>query len=238
MTDYSKNWVAAASDKFRLELMPAQHKVIEAIQEPGAMVSAVATIGMGTSVLYATIVATAYLFNPGMMIWIITDDEARLARVKAEIHCQLIKMFINDGLHHSVASSLANDCIRNIRRKLLITEVDPDCPEELAGRWAEQSLYIIDNAALISDDALAIIRTGLTEEDNRLLMVSEAHRNEGHFYDSHHKLKDLYTTVRSTSKESTLLAPKWFDRVAGSMSPEEYRRSVLGEFPEKTANCG
>jgi len=76
----------------------------------------------------------------------------------------------------------------------------------------------------IPDSALKALLGGLTEEDNRLLMVSEAYLNEGYFYDTQHApMDEYYYTVRSKATENPLVPASWCERVAAELSPELYR---------------
>ena len=62
----------------------------------------------------------------------------------------------------------------------------------------------------IPDSALKALLGGLTEEDNRLLMVSEAYLNEGYFYDTQHApMDEYYYTVRSKATENPLVPASW-----------------------------
>ncbi|HAT3959690.1 TPA: hypothetical protein I9Y37_001827 [Citrobacter freundii] len=227
------DWASLATEKFGLVMTPTLLDIIQAVQKPGAMVSAIETIGMGRNVLYALICASAYLFNPELKIVIVTNDSKRLDRAKGEIHSLLITMFMRQGLHHSAITPMVNTCVKGIRQKIEFRTYEEGNEEALAGRYDKHSLYIVDNAALVDDKVFQILSAGMTEEDNRLLLVSEAYRNEGYFYDSHHQLQDMFHTVRSNAKESPFVAPAWFDVVAPTFTPEEYRRRVLGEFPEE-----
>lgn len=77
-----------------------------------------------------------------------------------------------------------------------------------------------------------MLTAGMTEEDNRMLLVSEAHRNDGYFYETHHAYKDAFHTVRSNSEESPLVLSGWLKQAEEQYTDDEYRRCVLGEFPQ------
>jgi len=61
--------------------------------------------------------------------------------------------------------------------------------ESLAGEHALHMMYIIDEASGVGDAAFEKITGTLTQEDNRLLLLSQPTRNEGYFYRSQHDLK-------------------------------------------------
>lgn len=226
-------WSQLARERFGLELELVQLNILTVISRPGAMVSAIETIGMGRNRLYALISVLGYLFDPELKILFVTNDEKRFDRVKGEIHSLLITMFMRQGLHHSAITPMVNACVKGIRHKIEFRTYEEGNEEALAGRYDKHSLYIVDNAALVDDKVFQILSAGMTEEDNRLLLVSEAHRSEGYFYESFNSLQHIFTNIRSSARDSTLLAPAWFEMVAPTLPMEKYRRCVMGEFPEE-----
>lgn len=233
--DYGNDWLAAAKDVFDLTLTPAQRDIIEAIQRPGAKVSAVETDSMGRNMLYALIGVSSVLFKPNLKILFVGKDiKNRFARLEIELSHVLNNMFSRQGIHHSACSTLTSSAIRLIMERVSIRAYRPGIEESLAGDFYEHSLYIVDNAALVSDKAFGILTGSMTEIDNRLLLISEAYRNEGFFYDSQHKHKEsgLFHTVRTNAEQTPLVSKGWLDIQKSRLSPPDYRRRILGEFPE------
>ena len=60
--------------------------------------------------------------------------------------------------------------------------------ESLAGEHAKHLFYIVDEASGVSDKAFGVMTGALTEEDNRILLLSQPTRPSGYFYDCHYKL--------------------------------------------------
>lgn len=234
--NYGQDWLSAAKEAFDTDLTPVQREIIEKIQLPGAWVSAIETDGMGRNKLYAIICATALLFKPELKIVLLTTDDSRIARVKSEIHSAFITLFGMQGIHTSWRSPLADTCVRLLRGKVDFITFTEGCEESLAGYFHQHSLYIVDNAALMHENAFKVLTGGMTEEDNRLLLLSEAHRGEGFFFHSQHKYKEqgLFHTVHSNANESRLMNQRWREEALEKFSPDDYRRRVLGRFPLTT----
>lgn len=72
----------------------------------------------------------------------------------------------------------------------------------------------------------------MTEDDNRMLLVPEAHRSEGYFYHTHHDYKEAFYTVHSNAEESPLVDEHWIKEAVAGFTDEEYRRRILGKFPQ------
>ncbi|MBZ3802416.1 hypothetical protein K9O81_18780 [Leclercia adecarboxylata] len=227
-----KDWIVTAKETFGVDLTPVQLDIMEAIQRTGSRVSAIETDGMGRSRLYALICATAVLFQPELKIIFVTTEKSRLNNTLGELHSLFYNAVRPLGFHYSISPLLMPALIRHVRDKVDFRYVRKGSEEALAGDFNHHSLYIVDNAALISDVAFKVLTGGMTEEDNRMLLVSEAYRNEGYFYETHHAYKDAFHAVRSNSEESPLVDEHWLRVAAADYSDEEYRRRVLGEFPQ------
>ncbi|MDW4789171.1 terminase, partial [Escherichia coli] len=73
-----------------------------------------------------------------------------------------------------------------------------------------------DEASGISDKAIGVMTGALTEEDNRMLMLSQPTRPSGYFYDSHHSRaktpdnpKGIWTAIVLNSEESPFVTPQF-----------------------------
>lgn len=227
-----KDWIVTAKETFGVDLTPVQMDIMKAIQRTGSRVSAIETDGMGRSRLYALICATAVLFQPELKIIFVSTDKHRLNNTIGELHSVFYSALRPLGFHHSVNPLMIPALIRQVRDKVSFRYVRAGNEEALAGDFNHHSLYIVDNAAMISDDAFKVLTCGMTEEDNRMLLVSEAYRNEGYFYETHHAYKDAFHAVRSNSEESPLVGEHWLNAVEKQYTDDEYRRRILGEFPQ------
>ena len=115
--------------------------------------------------------------------------------------------------------------------------------EALAGEHAAHLLLILDEASGISDKAIGVMTGALTEEDNRMLMLSQPTRPSGYFYDSHHSLaktpgnpKGIWTAIVLNSEESPFVTPQFIRQKLleyGGRDSIEYMVKVLGQFPRE-----
>lgn len=114
--------------------------------------------------------------------------------------------------------------------------------EALAGEHAKHLFYIVDEASGVGDKAFGVMTGALTEEDNRMLLLSQPTRPSGFFYDTHHKLSTdqggVWTAIKLNSEESPLVTVKFILEkrleYGGRESPE-YLIKVRGEFPKQVA---
>lgn len=227
-----QDWTITAKETFGMDLTPVQRDIVTAIQRPGTRVSAIETDGMGRSRLYALICATAVLFQPELKIIFVSTAKSRLNNMIGELHSMFYNVLNPLGLHHSINPLLIPALIRQVRDKVDFRYVRDGFEEVLAGDFNQHALYIVDNAALISDVAFQVLTGGMTEDDNRMLLVSEAHHSEGYFYHTHHDYKEAFHTVCSNAEESPLVDEHWIKVAAAGFTDEEYRRRILGQFPQ------
>lgn len=115
--------------------------------------------------------------------------------------------------------------------------------ESLAGEHARHLLYIVDEASGVGDPAFEKITGTLTEEDNRLLLLSQPTRNDGLFYRSHHELKldpanpvmGAYTCITLNSEQSPLVTSEYLAskyNEYGGRESAEYKIRVRGLFAD------
>lgn len=116
--------------------------------------------------------------------------------------------------------------------------------EALAGEHAEHMLIVVDEASGVSDKVFGVVTGAMTQDDNRILLLSQPTRPSGYFYDTHHKLakgpnnpKGKYNAIVLNSEESPLVNAEFIStKLAeyGGRDAMEYQIKVLGRFPAKT----
>lgn len=109
-------------------------------------------------------------------------------------------------------------------------------PENLAGMHRDWYLVIADEASGIPDANFAVMTGALTDQRNRMLMLSQPTRPSGFFYDTHNKLAlhngGVWTAIRMDSTDSPLVSTAFIEEKRQEYTEEEYTIKVLGEFPE------
>lgn len=111
-------------------------------------------------------------------------------------------------------------------------------PEALQGFHSPNMLFIIDEASGVED---VIFQTGegsLSTAGAKVLMAGNPTRTSGYFYDSHHKMRDNWYTMKVSSAEAMMVDEKFINTMAQQYGEESnvYRVRVLGEFPTNEDN--
>lgn len=116
--------------------------------------------------------------------------------------------------------------------------------ESLAGEHAEHLFVVVDEASGVSDRAFGIMTGAFTQDDNRMLLLSQPTRPSGYFYDTHHKLscfqdpRSRWFPITLNSEQSPIVKPSFIrDKLLeyGGRESPEYLIKVRGEFPSTIA---
>ena len=122
----------------------------------------------------------------------------------------------------------------------------PGNEESLAGQHAKHYCVIVDEASGVTDKAIGVMEGALTEDDNRMLMLSQPTQPVGRFYDSHHKeskqqvgeKKGIWDSFTLNSELSPLVKESFIREKMISYGGREspmYQIKVLGLFPQNLA---
>jgi len=106
--------------------------------------------------------------------------------------------------------------------------------EGMAGLHAENLLIICDEASGIKDDILETLQGTLSQDNNRLLFISNPTKNTGVYYDSFHANREAFNCIRINSEESIHVNRENIEMLAKGYGKDSnvYRIRVLGEFPK------
>lgn len=247
---YRYNWARAAVELFAKEPTWQQRLILESAQDTGSKTSASSGHGTGKSDMTSIMILIYMLCFPGARVIVVAN---KIAQVQ-----QVIWKYLKINYREL--------CRRHpwIEQYFVLTEttffersskgiwfVSPKgCrlgnEESLAGEHAAHLFYIVDEASGVSDKAFGVMTGALTEDDNRILLLSQPTRPSGYFYDTHHKLKKRhpgdkqgYTAIKLNSEESPLVEVKFIltklREYGGSRDAPEYMIKVRGEFPTSIA---
>ncbi|MCP4756088.1 MAG: terminase, partial [Proteobacteria bacterium] len=109
-------------------------------------------------------------------------------------------------------------------------------PENVAGQHREKYTALCDEASKLPDELIDVLKGALTGKDNSFAMISQGTRPNGHFYDSHHSKRDLYTRFRFDAELSPLVTKRWIREKLleyGGFHATEYQIRVKGAFPDQ-----
>ncbi|WP_147200842.1 terminase [Pantoea sp. CCBC3-3-1] len=242
---YRYDWISAAEVMFGKIPTWQQEEIINAVQNVGSKTTVSSGHGTGKSDMTSIMILCYILFYPEARVVLVAN---KLQQVKTGIFKYLktnwktcvkrlpwLKQYftLTDMQFFETSSKGSWEVVPKGFR--LGNE------EALAGEHAEHLLYIIDEASGVSDKAFQIMKGALTQEDNRLLLISQPTRTSGEFYDSHHRLAitpenpdGIYTAIKLNSEESPLVTLQFIREklvdYGGRESPE-YLIKVRGEFP-------
>jgi len=106
-------------------------------------------------------------------------------------------------------------------------------PEALQGFHAENLLFILDEASGIEDVIFEVAEGALSSENARVLMTANPTRTSGYFFDSHHRMRHRWDTMRVSHEDSPRVSGQYVEDMAHKYGVESnvYRVRVLGEFP-------
>lgn len=107
-----------------------------------------------------------------------------------------------------------------------------DRPEALQGFHSQNLLFIIAEASGIVDIVFEVAQGALSTPGAKALMNGNPTRLSGFFYDSHHRLRDRWKTMRVNSEDVPRARGHIQDIIARyGKDSNAYKVRVLGEFP-------
>jgi len=106
-------------------------------------------------------------------------------------------------------------------------------PEALQGFHSPNLLFILDEASGIDDEVFEVAQGALSTPGAKVLMTANPTRTSGYFYDSHHKMRHRWHTIKVSCVDSPRVAQQYIDDMAAQFGIDSavYKVRVLGEFP-------
>lgn len=248
---YRYDWARFAVERIGKEPTWQQAEIIESVEEEGSRTTVSSGHGTGKSDMTAIMIMCFLICFPGARVVIVANNAKQ---VQIGIWKYLKKNL--SALHKTTPW---------IEQYLILTDtqfyertgkgewaaVAKSCrlgnEEALAGEHAEHLLIIVDEASGVSDAAMGVLGGALTQDDNRMLLLSQPTRPAGYFYDTHHSLakkegeieekgkEKKWTAIRLNSEDSPLVTIKFLlekRRQYGGREAVEYLIKVRGEFPK------
>lgn len=107
--------------------------------------------------------------------------------------------------------------------------------EALAGVHADWVMLLGDEASGIEEQIFIVMDGALTSGNFLVILIGNPTRNDGYFYDSHHKNKDMWLNVELNGIESPIVDKKYVDDQARQhgRDSEQFGIRVLGKFPSE-----
>jgi len=111
-----------------------------------------------------------------------------------------------------------------------------ETPEAIAGAHAVggKILLIIDEASGMDERAMESLAGSMAQEGAAMLLMGNPVRVSGYFFDTHHKLKDRWSTYQVSTLDCPRVPESWVEEMKVRYGEESnaYRVRVLGQFPQ------
>lgn len=106
-------------------------------------------------------------------------------------------------------------------------------PEALQGLHSQHTLVIVDEASGVEDIIFEAARGALSGENAWVLFASNPTRTSGMFYETHHKLRDMWGHLQVNAEDVPLVSKQSIEEIAYQYGRDSnyYRVAVQGEFP-------
>lgn len=107
-------------------------------------------------------------------------------------------------------------------------------PENMQGFHEDYMLFIVDEASGIADPIMEAILGTLSGHENKLLMCGNPTKTAGVFFDSHNSDRDLFTTHKVSSMDSSRTSKENIDMLLKKYGKDSdvARVRIFGDFPK------
>lgn len=108
----------------------------------------------------------------------------------------------------------------------------PEKPEALQGFHADNLMFVIDEASGVPDNVFEVAEGALSGQGAYVLMCANPTRQSGYFFDSHHRLRDMWATMHVNSEQVAIVSRDYIDGMRRKYGRDSsiYQVRVLGEF--------
>lgn len=108
----------------------------------------------------------------------------------------------------------------------------PEKPEALQGFHSDNILFLIDEASGIPEAVFQVAEGALSTDGAFIVMAANPTREEGYFYDSHHKMRDRWAALHWDGEESPLVSKQYIEDMKKKYGVDSpiYQVRVKGNF--------
>ncbi|MCC8166621.1 MAG: DEAD/DEAH box helicase family protein [Planctomycetes bacterium] len=209
-----------------------QREFLEAVAKPGARVAVRSGHGTGKSTSLAVAALWFLATRPDGLVPCTAPTSHQLQDVLWRELRRLI------GRLPDEARALFQVTADRVQRKgatgmIVARTARPENPDALQGFHAEHILFIIDEAAGVSDAIFEVARGALSTPSARVALTGNPTRLSGYFHNAFHGARDSWTRLVFSCLGSPLVAPEYARDIAREYGEDSdmYRVRVLGEFP-------
>lgn len=211
-----------------------QLEVLEALRDGKRRISIRSGHGVGKTTLHAWLVLYALLClgeDTKVPIAAGSRDQLRdtiqpeIAKWHAKLPMMLKAELVVDVERISVKSAPESSFA-------VFRTASKDNPQALAGFHSSNLWFLIDEASAVADVAFEVALGALSTDGAIAILTGNPTKAQGFFFDTHHKLRDRWHTMRVNSEDVPRARGHIQDVVdAYGKDSNRYRVRVLGEFP-------
>lgn len=108
-----------------------------------------------------------------------------------------------------------------------------ETPEAISGIHGDNLLLVVDEASAVPDEIFYSAEGTMTQPDTLVILISNPTRLIGYFYETFHAMKDKWQTLHFNAEDSPVAEGDLKEMILSreSADSDDYRVSVLGEFP-------
>lgn len=111
-------------------------------------------------------------------------------------------------------------------------------PEAFQGFHADDMLFIVDEASGVEDIIFQVGEGAMSTKGAQTIMVGNPTRTSGYFFESHHKMRRFWYTMKVSSLDAKMAEEDFAEKIKAQYGEDSpvYRVRVLGEFPNMDDN--
>lgn len=108
----------------------------------------------------------------------------------------------------------------------------PENPEALQGFHSDNILFLIDEASGVAEKVFEVAEGALSTEGAFVIMAANPTREDGYFFDSHHKMRDRWAALHWNGEDSDLVSRQYVEdmRIKYGVDSPIYQVRVVGNF--------
>ncbi|HDS1207835.1 MULTISPECIES: terminase [Shewanella] len=236
------NWLKACIVLFGFLPSHQQVQLIAAAQKVGARVSVSSGHGTGKSSVIACLVLIFLLTHPNGRVILVANklDQVKIGVMKnvKAYYKKLCERLPWIGNYFTLTEEMFYENTSGTMWSLGMKSCRPGNEESLAGEHGKHLLWIVDEASGLSNKAFEYIDGSLTEEDNRVVLLSQPTRDSGYFWETHNipAMAAKWVRLIFNSEESPFVRPKFiadmFVKCGCNRDDVQYMIRVRGLFPK------
>jgi len=234
---HSRIWFA--ENVLDITLADWQYSLLAALDSGSTRISVVSGNGTGKTMICSIISVHYLLFRNDVKIPITAPSSSQL---RDGLHPECVKWikrlpyFLRDMLAYTQDRIVRTDDPEN--NFISFRTARKEKPEALAGIHATYVMCLVDEASGVDDSVYEAASGTLSTTGAIFIMIGNGTRLNGHFFNTHHKLKKRWKCFSVSSFDAESVDQDFVDEITHTYGADsnQYRVRVLGEFPTSEEN--